>query len=108
MYQLINPCPHNKVIIKPNTIKGPKGIESFLDLILVSNKNTDIIPPKIKDKNIFKNISLIPNTKPKEPIKFTSPPPIPPRDKITISKNKPPAKISPPIELSKLIEIWFI
>ena len=78
-------------------MNGPKGIGSFRVLIFVTNKNTDIIAPEINDKNIFKNMYLTPKTKPKEPMRVTSPPPMPPPETITIAKNSPPANNNPKI-----------
>jgi hypothetical protein len=76
-------------------MNGPKGIGSFRVLIFETNKIIDIIAPEINDKNIFKNMYLTPKTKPKEPMRVTSPPPIPPRDRNIIAANKPPAKNNP-------------
>src|SRR5690554_3623404 len=85
----------------PKIMKGPKGIGSFFPLIFVISKKTEIIAPNINDKNIVKNTFLIPNIKPKEPIRVTSPPPIPPLDKKIIKTNNIDDKTRPPILFNK-------
>lgn len=76
-------------------IKGPKGMGSFLVLSFVASKIKEIIEPKTNDKSIFKRINLSPKTKPKAPMRVTSPPPIPPVRR-TIRRKKPPAMSRPP------------
>ena len=85
------------LIKKPNTINGPNGMGSFFPFIFVINKKTEIIAPSIKDKNIIRNIRLMPVINPKAAIKVTSPPPIPPLDTKIIIINNSPLKTSPPI-----------
>lgn len=94
-YQFIITFPHKDVIKNPNTINGPNGIGSFRVLIFAANKTIEIIAPKTNDKNIFNNIFLNPKTKPKAPIRVTSPPPMPPRDINTMAVNNPPATSNP-------------
>jgi len=85
----------------PKTINGPKGIGSLRVFNFAANKKIEIIAAKINDKNIFNNVYLTPKTKPKTLINVTSPPPMPPRDIITILRNKTPAISSPEMLLIK-------
>lgn len=88
------------------TIKGPKGIGSFLDLTLVTSKSMDIKAPIKKDSRMFKITFLRPRTKPKDAIRVTSPSPIPPCDRIYIIKNKPPESKSPNRLSKRFISIF--
>ena len=95
LYQLIKLSPQNTTIKNPNIINGPKGIGSFLFLIFIINKKIDIIAPRIKDKNIARNIPFIPRIKPSTPIKVASPPPIPPLEIMMIKRNNRILKTNP-------------
>ena len=85
----------------PKMMKGPKGMGSFFPFIFVISKITEIIAPNIKDKKIVRNMFFIPKIKPKEPIKVTSPPPIPPLDTKIIKTNSNEDKTRPPILFNK-------
>ena len=82
-------------------MKGPKGIGSFFPFIFKINNTIDIIAPSIKDRNIVRKMFLIPIINPREPINFTSPPPIQPLEIIIITINNRELNNSPPMLFNK-------
>lgn len=91
----------------PKMMKGPKGMGSFFSLIFVTSNIIEIIAPNIKAEKIVNNIFFIPSIKPKEPIKVTSPPPIPPLEIRIIKINRNEDKTRPPILFNRSKDLLY-